>query len=286
MFPTVSKSDFKKHFPVRKSDSHKGNHGRVLIIGGSRNFYGAPILSALGALYSGCDLVTLAVPHVNFEVSRTFYPDFIVRSYPGDFFNVSAFPVVFPLIERSDVCVIGPGFDDHEGVLAAVIELLKQTKKPCVLDAEAIFAVKDVSGKNKIFILTPHRREFMRLISKSSHPLTESPLELVPLVQRCAQSHNVTILLKAPQDIIVSCNGDVAVNKTGNPSMTVGGTGDVLSGVVGSFISQGLSPYQSCQFAAFLVGSTGDHLQQEKGNAFSATDLALQLPYVLQEIFR
>lgn len=286
----ITKKEVKNGLPRRKKNFHKGQNGRVLIIGGSREFFGAPLLAAYGALYSGCDLVYLAVPSCNFDVSRSYCADFIVRCHDGDFFHEGAIPQILPLLECCDTVIMGPGMGKHDktrlAILTFIKQIIQQTKKPLILDADALFPeiVSTIHERPKAYplVITPHGGEIDRLCDKKIQSLDER----AHLLKNFALLHAVTILLKGHQDIIASSQGKIVLNSTGNPGMTVGGTGDVLSGVVGSFIAQGLQPFEACQYAAFLVGTAGDTLFNKKAYAFSATDLAFELPYVFRDVIR
>lgn len=281
----LTKSAIRKILPRRKTDSHKGDNGRVLIIGGSIDFYGAPILSGLGALYSGCDLVYLLVPECNFEVSRSFYPDFIVRKYGGNYLNVRALDAAAPLLEKSDTVLIGPGLTNNEDILTNVIKLLKKIEVPVVLDADALPAVLEVEPKqNRPIILTPHHGEFKNLISEMLDDETPEE-ETMKLLKKYAEQWQAVILLKGYNDFIASADGNLFISTTGNPGMTVGGTGDVLSGLIASLLSQKLTPVEAASAGAFINGWAGDNLLEQKGFAFSATDLALELPYAIREVY-
>lgn len=282
---TVKKSDILQWFPKRKPDSRKGDNGRVLIVGGSIDFYGAPILAALGALYSGADLVHICVPECNFEVTRSIYPDFIVHSFQGNYLNVEAVPHIEELALRAHALLIGPGMGDKDEGVRAVTEIVTTIDRPIVLDADAISAVRRSNFKQKYvthgLTVTPHDGEFLRLTDKK---MPDDFDDRAALVAKTAKHLGINILLKGPKDLIASSDGEMMINQTGNAGMTVGGTGDVLAGVVAGFIAQGLlPPYYACLAAAHIVGLTGDRLFTEKGYSFSATDLALEIPFVLHK---
>ncbi len=273
-------------FPRRSPDSHKGQNGRVLIIGGSLNYFGAPVLAGLGALGSGADLVYLLVPECNFDVSRSFYPDFIVRKYPGNFVNSRTLDAALELLTNVDVVLMGPGVSEDPESVRIIARIIQKTECHIVLDAEAIPAIaqlglQSTTEKNHRLTITPHRRE-MDEITEGALP--EDPEELEKVVADFAHKWGVTILMKGPRDIIASPHQAVRVNTTGNAGMTVGGTGDILAGLTASLIAQHVSPYEACQSAAFLNGAAGDNLYRQKGYNFMATDVALELPYTIHSI--
>lgn len=273
-------------YPRRDPNSHKGQNGRVLIIGGSLNYFGAPILAGLGALGSGADLVYLLVPECNFDVSRSFYPDFIVRKYPGNFVNSRTLDSAVELLPNVDAVLMGPGVSEDPESVRIIARIIKKAQCHVVLDAEAIPAIaqlgmQSASEHQHHLTITPHRRE-MDEITEGALP--DDPEELEKVVTDFAHKWGVTILLKGPRDIIASPHQTTRVNTTGNAGMTVGGTGDILAGLTASLIAQHASPYEACQSAAFLNGAAGDTLLRQKGYNFMATDVALELPYTIHSI--
>ena len=285
--PVLKRNQIKKIFPVRESDSHKGQNGRVLIVGGSIEYYGAPLLSALGALYSGSDLVNVFVPESNFDVSRSLYPDFIVKKFPGQYLTHTGVKEIVDFSNECDAVLIGPGMFEREVTVRAILELIESIKKPTVLDSTAIEVlklVKEVPLPQPI-IVCPHTNEFERLTSRDIKELKSSE-EIIKLIRTIAAEMKINILLKGPTDIISSAEGSTVLNKTGNAGLTVGGTGDVLAGVITSLIAQKAEPFEACQIAAFLVGYTGDFLYKQKDYCFSATDVALELPFIVRNILQ
>lgn len=289
MTPLIKKSDVTKLFPRRDPNSHKGQNGRVLIIGGSIDYFGAPILAALGALGAGADLVTLLVPECNFEVTRSFYPDFIVRKYPGNFVNTRTWDPAVELLARVDSVLIGPGVSENPESLRVITRIGEKAATQgvhTVLDAEAIPAIAQLGLLTKeaqaaYFTITPNRAEMDEIIEGS---LPENPDEEMKLVENFSKKWGTTILLKTPRDVVASPGQPTKINVTGNAGMTVGGSGDVLSGVVASLIAQHIPSYDACQCAAFLTGLAGDNLYRQKGYNYIATDLALELPYTIYSV--
>ncbi|MBI5755174.1 NAD(P)H-hydrate dehydratase [Candidatus Peregrinibacteria bacterium] len=281
MIQTITKNSIRDLLPRRKKTSHKGQNGCVLIIGGSRDFFGAPILSALGAIRTGADLVHLFVPECNFDVSRCYLPEFIVHSYSGDYFHEEAVFLALSLIDLCDSVVIGPGMTDREEVLVGISIFLKKISCPVVIDADALPVVKNMYLHDKQAVLTPHAGEFQELIDKK---LPDDIASREKILCEYARSQGVTVLLKGHSDFIASREGKIVVNKTGNPGMTAGGTGDVLAGVVSSLIAQKVEPFFACQIAAFLVGTSGDFLAQKKSYGYLASEVANTIPEVIRDI--
>lgn len=274
-------------FPRRRLDSHKGQNGRVLVIGGSIDYFGAPLLAALGVLGSGADLVYLLVPECNFEISRSFYPDFIVRKYIGNYINSRTLDVALEMAKKIDSILIGPGVSEDPESLRVITRIIQKTTCPIILDAEAIPAIGQLGlpalTENNIqprITITPNMAEMDEI---TEGVLPDDPEEEIRLVEDFAKKWDVTILLKKPTSIIASPNLPTRINPTGNAGMTVGGSGDVLAGFVASLIAQGMKPYEACISASFLFGLTGEMLYAQKGFNYLATDLVLELPYLIHK---
>lgn len=283
MFVEVKKSDVRELYPFPEKDSHKGDNGRVMIVGGSTEYYGAPILCGMGALFGGADLVTLMVPECNFEVSRGYYPDFIVRSFPGERLTPEGVPLVLEAAEGQDAVVIGPGLGTRPETLEAVAALGAGIHGPLVLDTSVAQAVAKALPKDsaRIAVLS-HGGDFYEMFGDRLPLLL---IERFELVKQVAARTGLTVFLKGSTDIIAGPGNNAAcINQTGNPGMTSGGTGDVLAGLVGRLLAGGLSPYDAARLGAFIAGSAGDELAVQKGHAFTATNLAHQLPYTIRNL--
>jgi len=269
--------------PKREESSHKGQNGRVLVVSGSKDFHGAPILTGMGALYGGADLVYLYVPECIEDVVRTFSADFIVKSYKGDYLNMDATKEIIAFGKSCDSVVIGPGLSKERGVLTAVQEIIENLHIPTVLDADAINVLKKIRKfpLQQPLVATPHQAEFKGLIDRDVR-ISEDDTKSIVLLRSIAMDLNISIVLKGAVDYISSEEGYVELNRTGNSGMTVGGTGDVLAGLIGSFFSQGASSYEASRAAAFYNGKAGDYLHKERGAYYSASDLAKALPFVLK----
>ena len=286
MIKEIKSGDVRKIYPRRDKNSHKGMNGRVMVVGGSLEYYGAPILAALGAVYGGADLVHLFVPECNFDVSRSLYPDFIVHSFPGEYLDVKAITPVLDFSRKCDSVLIGPGLGERDETTEALHQMVKGLEIPTVLDAGAIQVfqkIKEVPSQQ--IVITPHHNEFETLTGKDIK-ISGSESNKVVLLRTLATDLKINIVLKGPVDLVASEEGEVISNSTGNPGMTVGGSGDVLSGFIASLIAQGAAPFAACQVGAYFLGRAGDELTKLKGYNFSASDLALEIPYVVREFTR
>ena len=265
MVKEIKNGEVKKLFPKRDVQSHKGMNGLVMIVGGSKEFYGAPILSALGALYGGADLVYVFVPDCNFEVSRSMYPDLIVRSYPGDYLDLKAVTPILDFARKCDSILIGPGLGERESTMEALLRIVKGLDMPTVLDAGAIQVFQKIREVlRQQIVLTPHHNEFETLTGKDIK-VSGSLSNKVVLLRTLATDLKINILLKGPQDVMASQEGEVVSNSTGNAGMTVGGSGDVLTGVIAALLGQRFSLWDAARFGVYFHGLAGDLAARKVG---------------------
>ncbi len=274
----------KKLIPKRRGPSHKGEHGVLVIIGGSSRYSGAPALAGLSALRSGVDLAIVCSPEETAKIIRGYSPDLIVISLPCTDLDKNSVNLIVQELQKATAVAIGPGLGTSPHTKEAVRELLiKMPEIPAVIDADALKILaesKDLLRKN--FVLTPHAGEFKILTGEE---LGEDVKERAEAVERFSKEMGCTVVLKGHVDIIAG-DGKVYANKTGNPGMTVGGTGDVLTGVIGSFLAQGLRPLDASLVGTFVVGRAGDLCLAEKGYWFTATDVVGKIPYILKKIWQ
>jgi hydroxyethylthiazole kinase-like uncharacterized protein yjeF len=267
----------------RPSESHKGDFGRLLVVGGSETFSGAPTLVAQAALRTGVDLVYVAAPEKTAYAISSLSPDLITIKLEGKHVNPSNLNRLRPYVEGSDAVVLGPGLELHPETGEAVKELVETVEdagKPLLLDADGLKAFAKFKRKLGVpLMLTPHAGEYAILTGKKP---PESLSEKVLEVQRTAARLNATVLLKGPVDV-VSDGKRVKLNFTGNPGMTVGGTGDVLSGIAGAFLAQKADCFGAAVAGAFVNGAAGDFVFEEMGPHMVATDLIRHIPSVLND---
>ncbi|HID17229.1 TPA: NAD(P)H-hydrate dehydratase, partial [Candidatus Bathyarchaeota archaeon] len=267
----------------RPLSSHKGDFGRLLVIGGSETYVGAPALVGLAALRMGVDLVHVAAPEKTAYAISTISPNLITIKLFGSYFSLNNVGEIQPFIERADAAVVGPGLGAHKETqegLKEVFKLLNEYGKPFLVDADAIKAFGEAKLKLQApVILTPHAGEFKKLVGAV---LTESIEERINMVMNAAKKFNATILLKGNVDII-SNGSKFKLNLTGNPGMTTGGTGDVLAGVAGALLAQKFPPFEAAVAAAFINGAAGDIVYLEKGYHIVATDLIEKISEVVEK---
>jgi NAD(P)H-hydrate epimerase len=238
---------------------------------------------AQAALRTGVDLAYLAAPEKTAYAISSLSPDLITIKLAGNHLNRSNLSELKEYIETCNAVVMGPGLGLHDETCEAVkviVEAVERAGKPLLLDADGLKAFASFKRKLKVpLVLTPHAGEYAILTSRK---LSDSVAERASEVQKAAAKLNAVILLKGRVDI-VSDGKLVKLNFTGNPGMTVGGTGDVLSGVVGAFLAQHVDPFEAAVAGAFVNGAAGDFVFQEKGAHMVASDLFNWIPHVLND---
>ncbi|CAG0988023.1 MAG: NAD(P)H-hydrate dehydratase [Candidatus Methanoperedens sp.] len=262
-------------FLKRPAINHKGDAGRVLVIGGGP-YSGAPALSALSALRAGADIVTVAAPKNVSDIIASFSPNLIVRKLTGDILVQDDLPIISKLIEKHDIVVMGMGLGNADETRLAIEKIVPLCKK-AVIDADALYP-QFVPLLNKNMILTPHAGEMKRL---SGIGVPDEQIERIEFIKNFAYNNEVTILLKGAVDLI-SDGTEVRANRTGNAGMTVGGTGDVLAGLTGALFARCKSPLEAAACGAFINGAAGDMAFQEFGYGLLATDIFDFIPAVMK----
>ncbi len=264
----------------REIDSHKGQNGSVLIVGGNRNYSGAPALAALSSLRSGVDLSIVACPNSVASPIRSYSPDLIVNSLSDNYITFDDTSRILELSEDADVMVLGCGIGREEETGLALIEMIEKIQMPIVIDADAlkILDLDLISKYNGEVILTPHKAEFKTFFGID---VPEKIGQKIDVVSEASSECKSTILLKGVVDII-SNGKSVKLNSTGNPGMTVGGTGDILAGLVGGLLAQGHNAYESAYLGSFINGTAGDIARIDYGYNFLASDILKYIPRVFR----
>lgn len=267
----------------RAPESHKGDFGRVLVIGGSETYSGAPALTALGAYATGVDIVYVAAPEAAASIIAGFSPSLITVKLKGRRLVPKNLEDISPFLERVDAVAVGPGLGLHDETAETSNALLAQIEEkglPVLLDADALKAFAQAKRKLRTAaVFTPHHGEFKILAGRAAEGGLSEKGETV---RTEASSLGVTVLLKGHVDV-VSDGARVRFNRTGNPGMTVGGTGDVLSGVVAGYMSMGVPPFEASVAGAFVNGAAGDAAYAEKGYHLEPMDLIRKMPAVIEE---
>ena len=267
--------------PERDPWGHKGSFGKLLLLCGSRGYTGAAYFAAMGALRSGAGLVFLGVPESIYAIEAIKLNEPVVFPLPEreGMVSVNALPEIEKRLPGMDAVLIGPGLGRSEDTRAVVCAVLEEARCPVVLDADGINQLaghKDIlRGRKYPTILTPHDGEFARLAGPVGEDRMASAREL-------ARELGCVVLLKGHRTCITDGVSDY-VNITGNPGMAVGGSGDVLAGMILGLLGQGLPPLEAAACGAWLHGAAGDLCEKEMGQyAMLPSDMLSALPRLLR----
>jgi NAD(P)H-hydrate epimerase len=271
----------------RRPDTHKGDYGHLLVIAGSVGKTGAAAMVCESALRMGAGLVTLAIPkslNAIMEMKLTEVMTEPLPETPKQTLSQRAFNAILRLCENKRAVVIGPGVGTFKETQALILKLIKTIDLPIILDADGLTALatqpKLLPIANRSLILTPHPGEMARLIQSAAK---EVQGDRIGISRNFSQSNHVHLVLKGYRTLIVTPKGDIYINPTGNSGLATGGTGDVLSGMIGGLVCQGYDILPSLQAAVFLHGLAGDEVVRELGEkSLMATDLIPKIPALLQ----
>ena len=276
----LSATTIENFIAPRKSTSRKGENGIVLVVGGSYIYHGAPILSSLAALRSGTDLVYTSVPKINVASTRSISPNLIVIPLVDQKLTLGAVKKLVGALPRnlhSATIGMGLAIQEKNSLLHLVKSLLDRDVR-LSLDASALIPEVLPILANKNVVVTPHAGEFKRLFGEIP---SDSTFERINLVEQNALKYGITILLKGPTDVISDGNMTYLCEKN-TPAMTVGGTGDVLSGLVAGLLSNNRNCLESAAAASFICSLAGKEIQSKLGLHITSMDLIDELPNVMK----
>ncbi|MBS3158762.1 NAD(P)H-hydrate dehydratase [Candidatus Woesearchaeota archaeon] len=298
-------SDVRSVLHPRNPNAKKGDSGRVLIVGGSKDYVGAAALAGLAAFRAGVDSVIIAAPEKVAYAINSFSADLVTKKLSGEYFTEKHLKEIVKLSQNADVVLIGNGIGRNnktDKFIKKLVSVLEKNKKPYVLDADAIKAASLNDCKNAI--LTPHAKELKILLGNSGLDKLnkiKNINEKIKQIQKhfTKNNNNSIILLKGRIDYIVS-KDKIRLNKTGNPGMAKAGTGDVLAGLVAGFLAQSKdnpnkdsARFNSACAAAFINGMLGDRLLAERGGkkavkagvySYIASDLLRDIKEILAKL--
>lgn len=282
MTERLTAARIKRFLPARKADSRKGQNGKVLVVGGSRIYHGAPALASMAALRSGVDLAYAAVPKMAADAVRAASCDIIVIPMADQKLTRGAAAKLAGTVPKGmDSAAIGMGLDATDG-LPTLIKRLTDMDVRLVLDAGALVPGTAEMVRDKNCVLTPHAGEFYRLFGESPPDETADRVETV---RRMAGECGATILLKGETDIV--SDGDRAYVNAGKvPAMTAGGTGDVLCGLTAGILARSRNPLEAAAAAAYINKRAGMAVQKQVGLHMVASDIIPQIPSVMRPFDR
>ena len=268
--------------PRRDPNAHKGDFGKLLLLCGSVGFTGAAWFAAMGALRTGAGLVYLGVPESIYAIEAVKLNEPVVFPLPDrdGMLSEAAIPAILERLPKMDAVLLGPGLGQSAGTFACLKAVLQNAQCPVVLDADGINLLRGhmdiLRGRVLPTVLTPHDGEFARLFG----PIGE---DRMVAAKGASLESNSIVLLKGHRTLIT--DGQACYrNTTGNPGMAVGGSGDVLAGMLVSLLGQGLPPLEAAACAAWLHGKAGDLCAEAMSQAaMLPTDLLNALPQLLRQ---
>lgn len=274
-------------FPKRKPDANKKDFGHIFVIAGSSGYTGAAYLTSQAALLSGSGLVTLAVGKSIYPIMAAKLTEVIVRPFfeTRDLsLSLMAEKELLNFCQNCDCIAMGPGISQNKETQNLVRNIICKAEKPIVLDADglnAIAAHPEILKKAAApLVLTPHPGEMSRLTGEETESIQNNRKDIA---LSFAHQYNIVLVLKGSQTVVAKPDGEYYINKTGNAGMATGGTGDCLTGMIASFIGQGLEPFNAAIAGVYFHGLAGDIVAKEKGVlSLIATDLLNKLPEVLR----
>jgi NAD(P)H-hydrate epimerase len=260
----------------RAPKSHKGDFGHIFILAGSARLSGAAVLCAEAGLRSGAGLVTLGIPEsLNLSIIKIKPKEVMTLPLPETrlgSLSLSAYKKIKDFIKQIDILVIGPGLSRDKSTQRLVRRLITQIDKPLLIDADGLNALvghlkKIKNPRHKFWreksnlIFTPHSGEMARLLGTNVDKVQGNRKAIA---QRFAKDYKVTVVLKGHNTIVADYKNNVYINQTGNPGMATAGSGDVLTGMIGAFLGQGLNAFLAAKYAVYLHGLAGDLAAKEK----------------------
>ena len=273
----LTRSSAREHLSPRTPDSHKGDYGHVLIVAGSRGKTGAAHLAGMGALRSGAGLVTIATAASCQDVVAVMAPEYMTVGLRETEAGLDPEGVDQLLELARDVVAIGPGLGQAPGTQSFIRALVDRATMPLVVDADGLNTFSGdpdrlMGREGRDVIITPHPGEMARLVGMSTDEVQASRLEIA---RNFAVSHHLYVVLKGHRTLVTTPEGKVFINPTGNPGMSTGGTGDVLTGMIAAWLAQLLDAEAACKLAVYLHGMAGDLAEADEGEvSMTAGDVA------------
>lgn len=284
----ITASDVASMLPQRPQGAHKGTFGHVIAIGGSEGMTGAIYLAAMAAIKSGAGLVTAGVPRSLHHIMEMKTLEVMTKPLPETeavSIGQEALETILELAGIGNVLVLGPGMSQHVSTSNLLMNLLEKLEKPLVMDADALNIIstgdpkKTLAGIKAPVIITPHPGEMARLMGIPVREVQQSRIEVA---RKAATEWKVIVVLKGAKTLAAHPDGRIYVNPVGNPGMATGGSGDVLAGVIASFMAQGLRPLDAAVAGVYVHGLAGDLASLHQGQAgLTAGDLLAELPKAL-----
>jgi ADP-dependent NAD(P)H-hydrate dehydratase / NAD(P)H-hydrate epimerase len=281
----LSAPQVKQWIPRRPLDAHKGKNGHLLVVAGSRGMSGAAFLSGLGALRAGAGLVTVATVESERAVMTSALPEVLTLGLPETAEGAIAESAIDSLIQylRShsvNALAVGPGLSVNPQTAKVICDILDEFDLPLVLDADGLNTISPEATKGySSLVITPHPAELARFVGVDREKIKH---DRVQAAQTTARDHELVCVLKGHHTVI-SDGQSIRLNPTGNPALAAGGMGDVLTGVIGAFLAQGLGRFEAACAGAYLHGLAGD-IARISDRGLLAREVAHAIPAALKKI--
>lgn len=278
-------SQVKDWLPERPEDSHKGSYGRLLVVAGSPGMLGAATLAAQTSLRSGAGLAVLATPRS--AINQIPPTEVICRALAetdAGTISGAAHKDLETELETATAVVIGPGLSSNVETIRFVQQFVAALKKPCVIDADGLNAIsqnpKQTLGQPTEFVLTPHPKELSRLLGVSTAQVQSNR---IAAAEKAVEKYGCTVVLKGAHSVVATCDRKVYIVPTGNPGMATAGAGDVLTGIIGGLIAQGMKPQHAAIAGTYIHGAAGDIAADQLGqDGLIASDIMDAVPAALK----
>lgn len=287
----LNSEDIKSIMPERSQEAYKGSVGKVLVIAGSKGMTGAATLASEAAMRSGAGMVMLAITESLHSIMETKLTEVITIPLKEDdnILSYSCIDEIKKIISSNNInsIIIGPGMGRNDGTLKVVRDVISMIDDiPMVIDADALYAINSdnsfLKNKTVISILTPHLGEFSNLIGIEIADIKE---DIIFFAKQAAKDLNSVIVLKGPRSIVATPSGEIYINTNANEGMATAGSGDVLSGAIGSFLAQGLEPYSAAVSGVFIHGFAGDIVACSSGKiGMIAGDIVNAIPSAIAKL--
>lgn len=283
------KETYSQIISKRVPQTHKGDYGHVLVIAGSIGMTGAAYLCCQAALISGSGLVSLTIPKSLNSIMETKLTEVITKPQEETkegTLSIKAFSSIVDLAKMCNVVAMGCGLTTHPEVKNLIQKLISSLEVPMVLDADALNAISDridiLKERKSPIVITPHPGEMARILKTTTGTVQKERLKIAKDFATC---HNVVVVLKGHNTVVAKEDGSNYVNTTGNPGMASAGMGDVLAGMIVSFIGQGIDPFNAAKLGVYLHGLSADLAASKKGQvSLIASDVLDYLPEAIRKI--
>ncbi|MFH1829933.1 MAG: NAD(P)H-hydrate dehydratase [Pseudomonadota bacterium] len=284
----IGPRDFIEQLHEREITSHKGTYGHVVIFAGSKRHLGTGYLACLAALRAGCGLVTYCLPETAFKRFDARYPEIMCDAIPDEgteAFNEFGLKESLKIVSDKQAIAIGPAIGTAKSTAAFVNALLSTTTVPCVVDADGlnVLDIEKLKTRKGTTVLTPHPGEMARLLKCT---ISDVQTDRIGFARNLSENTGAVVVLKGSGTAVALPDGKVAINPTGNPGMATAGMGDALSGIIASFIAQGLEAATACKAAVYLHGLAGDIAARDLGQtSVIASDVISRIGKAINEAY-